>query len=307
MNSNPENGDIRFSLKHFPSIQLSMAALTLLILTLALPASGQSLLWEAKSDTATVYLFGSVHYAKSDMYPLDAVVEDSFEKSSALVLELDPLNMDQVQVMQAIMEKGMYPDDKTIRDEISSEVFATLEEYIESTGLPMSAFIKMKPALLSITLSTLKMTQLGYAPEQGIDMYFALKASGKKPILELESVAEQMDLLFNLPDANLFLKYSIEDVSKSDDQIEGIIDAWRKGNAEMMNTLAIEEPLQQHPELGALMDEILFKRNRRMAEKIRGYLSDNKTYFLVVGAAHLVGDRGLVKLIEKAGYKVRKF
>jgi uncharacterized protein YbaP (TraB family) len=44
-----------------------------------------------------------------------------------------------------------------------------------------------------------------------------------------------------------------------------------------------------------------------MAEKIKEYLSTNNTYFVVVGAAHLVGDKGIAKLMEKAGCSVRKF
>jgi uncharacterized protein YbaP (TraB family) len=165
----------------------------------------------------------------------------------------------------------------------------------------------MKPALLAITLSSLKLIKLGYSPEQGIDMYFARKAAGKKSILELESTREQMDMLFNLPDADLYLKYTIMDNSKTDAQIDGIMEAWKNGDAEKMNSLVIEETLQEYPELSSLMNQILFKRNGKMAAKIREYLSDDKTYFVVVGAAHLVGDQGLVKLMEKEGYRVRKF
>lgn len=307
MNTVPENDGARAGRKRNRFVQITVLSAVLLSLSAALPASARSLLWEVKSDTATVFLFGSVHYAKSDMYPLDSVVENSFEKSSILVLELDPQSIDQAEVLQQVMSKGMYPGDKTIKDELSSEVYAMLEEYIGNTGLPMAGFMKMKPVLLSIFLSQLKLTELGYSPEQGIDMYFAKKASGKKSILELESAQEQMDLLFNLPDADLYLKYTIMDNSKTSGQIEGIMEAWKSGDADRMASLIIEETLQEYPELDALLDEILFKRNGKMVEKIRGYLNNDKTYFVVVGAAHLVGDRGIVKLLENAGFGIRKF
>lgn len=301
-----ENGGYRKSQNRFRSIQISIIAAVLFSFSIALPASAQSL-WEVKSDTATVFLFGSVHYAKSDMYPLDTIVEDSFEKSSVLVLELDPQSVDQMEILQEVMSKGMYPGDKTIKDDLSSEVYAMLEKYIENTGLPMASVVKMKPVLLSITLSALKLVELGYSPDQGIDMYFAKKASGKKTVLELESAREQMEMLFNLPDADLYLKYTIADNSRNSAQIEAIMDAWRSGDADRMTHLVIEETLREYPDLNSLMDEILFKRNRKMASKIREYLSNDNTYFVVVGAAHLVGDQGLVKLMEGAGYKVRKY
>jgi len=289
------------------SVRISILIVTLFSLSFVLTASAGSLLWEVKSDTATVYLFGSVHYAKSDMYPLDAVVEESFEKSSNLVLELDPQSVDQAEVLQEVMAKGLYADDRTIKDDLDGEVYAMLETYMQDNGLPIASFMKMKPALLAITLSSLKLITLGYSPEQGIDMYFARKAAGKKSILELESTREQMDMLFNLPDADLYLKYTIMDNSKTDAQIDGIMEAWKNGDAEKMNSLVIEETLQEYPELSSLMNQILFKRNGKMAAKIREYLSNDKTYFVVVGAAHLVGDQGLVKLMEKEGYRVRKF
>ena len=116
-----------------------------------------------------------------------------------------------------------------------------------------------------------------------------------------------MDILFNLPDADLYLKYTIMDNSKTTEQIEGIMEAWKAGDADKMNALVIEGTLQEYPDLSALMDEILFKRNSKMVTKIREYLSNDKTYFVVVGAAHLIGDQGIVKLIEKAGFNVRKF
>jgi uncharacterized protein YbaP (TraB family) len=49
-------------------------------------------------------------------------------------------------------------------------------------------------------------------------------------------------------------------------------------------------------------------RNNAMTEKIRGYLQQPKTYFVVVGAAHLVGDDGIVKQLAAApaGLSIRQ-
>ena len=74
-----------------------------------------------------------------------------------------------------------------------------------------------------------------------------------------------------------------------------------------MNGVVIEKSLEEHPELSPILDVIIFQRNMKMAEKIKGYLSTDDTYFVVVGAAHLVGGKGIVSLLEKAGYPVRKF
>jgi uncharacterized protein YbaP (TraB family) len=235
--------------------------LTLFVLSSANPAAAESLLWEVKSPTATVFLFGSIHLAKSDLYPLDAAIEDSFAKSSNLVLELNPLTVDQMKLQQEILAKAMYDGDKTIKDDLSEEVYGMLEEYLKKEGLPVEGFIKLKPAMLSITISSLKLIKEGFSPDQGIDIYFAKKAGKDKPILELETVQQQMDMIFNLPDPNLFLKYTLVDSSKTGGQVDEIIKLWKAGDAGKINEVIIDTTLKEYPELSPILDAILFQRN----------------------------------------------
>ena len=51
---------------------------------------------------------------------------------------------------------------------------------------------------------------------------------------------------------------------------------------------------------------LLFDRNIGMANKLKEYFNDNKKVFYMVGAAHLVGDKGIAKLLENDGYNVKK-
>ena len=39
-----------------------------------------------------------------------------------------------------------------------------------------------------------------------------------------------------------------------------------------------------------------------MAEKIEEYLKTESTYFVVVGAAHLTGEKGIVALLREKGF-----
>ncbi|HVX66984.1 MAG TPA: TraB/GumN family protein, partial [Bryobacteraceae bacterium] len=49
----------------------------------------QGLMWKATSPTNTVYLVGSLHFGTPDMYPLPETIQSAFQKSSALVVEID--------------------------------------------------------------------------------------------------------------------------------------------------------------------------------------------------------------------------
>jgi uncharacterized protein YbaP (TraB family) len=52
------------------------------------PAAGQCMMWKVSSDTATVYLTGSMHVATPEMYPLPKEMEEAFAKSDTLVVEI---------------------------------------------------------------------------------------------------------------------------------------------------------------------------------------------------------------------------
>lgn len=52
-----------------------------------------------------------------------------------------------------------------------------------------------------------------------------------------------------------------------------------------------------------MAEELLYKRNREWIEKLA---TDNhsETAFIAVGAGHLVGDEGVLTLLEENGYSV---
>jgi uncharacterized protein YbaP (TraB family) len=40
-----------------------------------------------------------------------------------------------------------------------------------------------------------------------------------------------------------------------------------------------------------------------MSSRIEEYLGAGGTYFVIVGAAHIVGEKGIVELLERKGYR----
>ncbi|MFV8830385.1 TraB/GumN family protein [Alkalihalobacterium sp. APHAB7] len=50
--------------------------------------------WEVNNDKTTVYLLGSFHNGSGNMYPMRKKIEDAFQSSNYLVLEIDSTNED---------------------------------------------------------------------------------------------------------------------------------------------------------------------------------------------------------------------
>lgn len=264
------------------------------------------LLWEARSDSGVVYLFGSIHMAKPEFYPLPEVVEGSFEKSEILALEADPETADRA-LQQKMFSAAMYPAGDAIRRHLSKENYELAVREMARIGLPEETFTRMKPWFLGLTIAIVEFQRLGYAPEYGIDRYFAEKARGKKRIVELESFQYQLDLLsgFSEREQELFLLYSILDLRTAERDINLLMDSWRTGDAKAVERL-LSRTVEESPDLLPVYEKLYYRRNSAMTAKIEEYLKSKKKYFVVVGAAHLVGRQGIVELLKEKGYRVRQ-
>ena len=270
-------------------------------------AGEKSFLWKVQSKTATAFILGSVHLAKPDIYPLSGKIEESFDKSSVLALEADPAKAQDPALLQQMLAAATYAKGSTLKEHLSGETFELAKREIERLGLPLDSFSRTKPWFLAMSIETLEFQRLGYDPANGIDVYFAGKAAGKKPIAELESFDCQISLLSGFSDREqeLFLLYTIKDLATLEGDIEELMTAWRSGDTKTMGALATRT-LTETPELRPIFDKLFYKRNREMTVRIEQFLKGKKTVFVVVGAAHLIGKDGIIELLRGNGFTVEQ-
>jgi len=102
-----------------------------------------------------------------------------------------------------------------------------------------------------------------------------------------------------------FLKYTLQENEKSKEEFEKIIKAWKTGNPAEIEAL-LQQTLKENPDMQTFMDKFIFERNTKMAANLEKALRRKGTYFTVVGAAHLVGDKGILNLLKKKGYTVEQ-
>ncbi len=280
----------------------------LILIPWHLPAAqaqgNKSFLWKTESRSATVYLLGSVHVGREDMYPLADVIEDAFDESSHLVVEADIEKLDPIAMLQEVMALGIYKGEKQLLDHISNDTLIKLTKYLKKYNLPLAQVSNFKPWFLMMTLSALQIRELGYDETLGVDYYFIKKARDNKEILELEGVTQQLKIFDDMPDQDLFLNASLDSFHELEEQMEPMIEAWKKGDTKIINNIMIEDMLEDNPQQALFYEKVFFERNRDMTDKILKYLKTNNVYFVVVGAGHLVGDRSIVGLLRKQGFRV---
>ncbi len=276
----------------------------------AVPVRGEKLfLWKATSETTQVYLLGSIHMAKKEIYPLAKEIEQAFERSKYLVVEVDQGKVDPGKIQQMVLERGMYKEGESLSTKLPKEKLKRVQDLVEKVGIPMEQADRLKPWLLALTASVMSLQKLGYDPKQGIDQHFldAAKEKGKE-VKELETVEFQLDLLSGFSDElqDLFVSATLEELNVLEKQMDQIFGAWKKGDAKEMEKITLTEGMAKKPEMAPFKVKMLDDRNVGMAKKVEEYLKTKDVYFVVMGSAHLVGEKGVVELLRKKGVKVEQ-
>ncbi len=269
------------------------------------PASQKNFMWKATSKTATVYLLGSIHYLRKDAYPLPISIEDAFSRSNVLAVEANVNDPDKLYFSKFI-DSVFYPGEDTIEKHVSRQTYELVTGEFGKYGLPAEILAKEKPWFLALTLTALELLKSGFEPQYGIDMHFLSKAAQKR-IVELESIDQQADLLNNFSDAEqeAFLVHTIKELDTLDTESDRLLQAWRTGDAKGLESI-MAKGYGPDQEMASIYEKLIYARNRSMAAKVEDFLRSKDTCFVIVGAAHLVGKKGIIELLRAKGYAVEQ-
>ena len=265
--------------------------------------------WQVEKGDVEVSLCGSVHLMKPEVYPLREEIEQAFENADALVLEFDINQIDLTKLQELISSQGLFQGEESLEDVLAAEYYAKLGKELAEYRYQIESVKNQKPWYMTMTLSSLRVSELGYTAEGGTDLYFAQRAQGQKEILQLETAEAQFELLSSMPDS-LQIEYLQEVIDQREEfnqQTEELMQSWIDGDEETMYRLMNEE-LKGKPELADYYDKIFTERNIVMTDKIEKYLEGEteKKYFVVAGSGHFLGEDGIVSLLRERGYTVTR-
>jgi uncharacterized protein YbaP (TraB family) len=268
-------------------------------------ADEKSLLWKVSKGSSSVYVLGSIHYLRSENYPLKKAILDAFETSKRLVLEID-LNATSGQAAQRLMlEKALFRDGTSLPQNISAETYQLAAERATQLGIDMGIFNPMKPWFAAINLIAIKLKALGLDPRRGVDQYLAGEAKRRgKPISGLETLDFQIGLLDQLSKQNqeAMLRETVSELDLLDRNIDEIVRSWADGDEAVLAKLLLAG-MMEFPEIH---QKVIVERNRRWVPEIEKLLEQGSGALIVVGAAHLVGRDGVIEMLKTKGYSVEK-
>lgn len=251
----------------------------------------------------TSWVFGTYHLVKSSYLDEVPAVVRAFKQSAGVVVELV---IDSTK-LAAAAESGLLKG-QTLTGLLDQAFTDTLEKEVQTTlGVGVAQINQLKPINVAITLSmvyimTDKNSLLNKYSGQMIDGYFAAvgKQQGKQ-VTSLETLEEQMDLLFNnttneeqVNQLKLFLRNKEDMVRQGNELVEN----WFRHDLEKMYAVSLKGL-----DIFGGGDELLKKRNDKWMAILPG-LMEKKSQFIAVGALHLAGPDGILQQLQQSGYTI---
>jgi uncharacterized protein YbaP (TraB family) len=200
-------------------------------------------------------------------------------------------------------------DGKRLQDTLAPDTWRQLEAWAQRRGVPLENLQGLEAWFVSLTISLVEMQALGLDPKLGLDRHFAQRATeAGKPTEGLETGAQQI-ALFDGMDPRL-QQQSLEDVLSDAGEMEENINRlhalWRQGDVDGLEAETNQRMREEYPALYARINR---DRNLAWLPVIRKWLDGagaEEDVLVVVGALHLLGEDGLVRLLREAGYTVER-
>ena len=290
-------------------------------------AGSQGLLWKVTNGKNTLYLLGTVHVDRSNVYPFHKSLRAALASAQTVIFELDFNDQEGLAEFAAMQT---YSDGTTLKDHISPELYASTVQVFADLGMSEEAVAAYKPWALAnslMGLSTQDETTTG-AP-MAIDLYLNSAAvNAGKQIDAVETYAFQGGIFDTLsPEyqeaylagyVNLALiddtlemteeqkKELQEAMEYQEKQMDAMMETWKAGDA-----AAFEESFDKAAVLEStdeLNSRLFTDRDPNMIEYAAKLLEreGENTFFLAVGAGHMVDPGGIVGGLRALGYTVEE-
>jgi uncharacterized protein YbaP (TraB family) len=257
-------------------------------------------LWELHGRHNTVYLLGSIHVLRPGDYPLSPVMLEAYRDAKSLLMEVNLQEISSTQVQAEMLGSAVLPEGKTLPVVLGSTRYGRAEVLAHEVGVELSLFDQFAPWFAAEAISQLQLTQLGFQPEAGIEMYFMERARNDgKTVAGLETVHDQISLFQNMSmDTQAeYLVSSLEQAHDLPKEVDSMVRAWQRGDTQWFAN-QLQSELGRDPKL---YQSVLVARNRKWVPKIEALLNEDVNYLVIVGTGHLVGQGSVIELLKKDG------
>lgn len=282
-----------------------------IFICVAFSANAQ-LLWKVSGNglNQPSYIIGTHHLAPFSIMDSITGLQKALSETQQVYGELKMSEMQIPATIEKMQKAMMIANDTTLTSLLSPEDFETANKFCkENLMLDLNMAPKLKPAfLLNNVVVMAYVKHIGkFNPQEQLDTFFQSQATqnGKK-VDGLETAEFQFNLLFNgssLQRQAQLLMCTLNNIDTEVENLKKLTNAYMKQDLSTMLQISEERKGNQCDSSPSEEDAMIYNRNKSWAEKLPAIMKAAPT-FVAVGALHLSGEKGLLNLLKKQGYKV---
>ncbi len=291
-------------------------------------AGSLGLLWKAEGVGGnTLYLLGSIHTDRNNLYPFHKQLRDIITGAELAAFELDFNSQEGIDEFTAMQ---VYSDGTTLKDHIDPDLYQEVVEALAPLGMDEAAVARMKPWALANSFTALSMldeTSSGNA--MALDLYVNAKASNVGiPVEGVETYAFQGKIFDDLSDEyqenylamtlSMYLGMDAAEglseeekaeyeaaLKEQDEAVDRWMEQWKTRDVEAFANDYPKDDIQANTN-DELNSKLFEGRDPNMIAWADRYLkqSGSHTGLMTVGAGHMIGKTGIVQGLRDLGYTV---
>ena len=269
-------------------------------------AQENSLLWEIEHQETKQksYIFGTIHLIPESYFKISDSLMYCIDNAEEIYLEIKLDQLDNLLNISDLLGELLMPNGTLLSQLLSEEEFEQVKIKMEEINLPLFLYNKIQPMFLATFIHATENTPNEVSNVQkfvSYDMEINNIAVEKEiPLKGLESIEFQLKLLSCIP-LEEQAQYLVSEINH-DHQDNDQIDLFKIYHEQDLSQL---KQLVSDPNLPEQFDELMLdKRNKNWVEQIKE-IGKTKTCLYAVGAAHLIGENGILQMLSENGFSIR--
>ena len=290
-------------------------------------AGSLGLLWKAEGNGNTLYLLGSIHTDRGNLYPFHKQLRDIITGVELAAFELDFNSQEGIDEFTAMQ---VYSDGTTLKDHIDPELYQEVVEALTPLGTPEEQIASYKPWALANTFTALSMLdETSSDNAMALDLYVSAKASNLGTQVEgIETYAFQGKIFDDLSDEyqenylamtlSMYLGMDAAEglsdeekaeyeaaLKEQDEAVDRWMEQWKTRDTEAFANDYPKDVIQSNT-TDELNSKLFEGRDPNMIAWADRYLKQEgaHTGLMTVGAGHMIGKTGVVQGLKDLGYTV---
>jgi len=274
--------------------------------------------WEVSKDGEVLgHILGTIHMNDEKVTKLDKKVMDIFDNSVGYSIEAFPSShlWNPYHGFENIKKKMMF-EDKTLEDVAGKKTANDVFQILTKNGVGEEYATKIKPWAAMFSIAAKSKHSGPIIDHKLLD----LASIQEKEIYQIESPEELLAAFYAMPMKSQveLLKSKIEHFPKIQETLDDMVDAYMEedlqGLMDASTSFVDKSDYQKNKHLQVYLKHSVYIRNIVMAHYMNlpflygldRYKGQGGT-FVCVGALHLLGEKGVLSLLEKQyGFEIKR-